>query len=62
MNPYFVLPSLYATGVSAPNPLHVDIALSKCAHPPLPVPILIPSVLVPGLNAGNIPAGTVPYS
>ena len=61
MNPYSVLPSLYATGVSAPNPPHIEVALVLFAQPPLPVPILAPSVVVPGLNDGNIPAGTFPY-
>ena len=55
------MPSLYATGVSEPNPLHTEVSFIKYDQSELVVPIQIPSVVVAGLNAGNIPAGTFPF-
>ena len=53
------MPSFTATGVSEPNPLHTEVSFIKYAQA-VPVPKKIFSVVVPGLNDGNIPAGTVP--
>ena len=54
------MPSFTAVGVSEPNPLHTEVSFIKYDQPAL-VPILIPSVVVLGLNDGSVPTGTVPY-
>ena len=54
------MPSFTATGVSEPNPLHTEVSFIKYAQA-VPVPKLILSVVVLGLNDGSVPTGTFPY-